>query len=118
MFKYVKFGVKTGIAGAAIYYTVQEGLWDDAERSEQLYKKICSTALPYIKEVPVEVPDLPKIDDMCHGAQSYWNKGIKISFSFLGDLPQHVTTWTKTGILKVSEQLQQLSSGAEEPKKN
>ncbi|KAJ8866296.1 hypothetical protein PR048_032139 [Dryococelus australis] len=50
-----RFGVKVGIASAAIYYTAREGLWDDAGRSEQLYKKIYTNVLPYMEEVPVPI---------------------------------------------------------------
>ncbi|PSN57419.1 hypothetical protein C0J52_07326 [Blattella germanica] len=34
----------------------------------------------YIKEVPVEVPELSKIPDLCYTTKNYWNKGVMTSF--------------------------------------
>ncbi|CAG2061537.1 unnamed protein product [Timema podura] len=111
------FGAKAGLAGAAIYYTVKEGLWGDSERTEQLYKKLYSLSVPYIKEVPIEVPQIPKIGEISYEAQHYWNKGVKASFAFIRDLPVHVTNLTKTGAAKLSEQFQQLNSGKDTEEK-
>jgi len=50
-----RFGVKAGIVGGVVYYTVEEGVWRDSKQTTELYSKIYKNVAPYIKEVPVEV---------------------------------------------------------------
>jgi len=50
-----RLGVRGGLAGGAVYYTVQEGLWGDANSSIAFYNKTCDKAKTVVKDVPIEV---------------------------------------------------------------
>lgn len=50
-----RFGVKVGVAGGVVYYTIDEGVWRDSTHTTELYSKIYRSLAPYIKEVPAEV---------------------------------------------------------------
>ncbi|XP_069674933.1 MICOS complex subunit MIC13 homolog QIL1-like [Periplaneta americana] len=106
-FKLLKFGIKAGMVGGVVYYTVDEGVWKDSEHTTQLYSKIYKTVAPYVKEVPVEVPELPKMDEISFMAKNYWNKGVVASFIFLSDLPNKTTEWSKQGYDYIVKQLEQ-----------
>ncbi|PSN37660.1 hypothetical protein C0J52_05629, partial [Blattella germanica] len=60
---------------------------------------------PYIKEVPVEVPELSKIPDLCYTTKNYWNKGVMTSFEFVSNLLNKTVQWSKQGYEYVSKQL-------------
>ena len=71
-------GTEVGLAGGVVYYPVEEGVRKDSEHSTEMYSKTYKD--PYIKEVPVEVPELSKIPDLCYTTKNYWNKGVMTSF--------------------------------------
>ncbi|PSN45539.1 MICOS complex subunit MIC13 QIL1 [Blattella germanica] len=53
-------GTKVGLVGGVVYYTVEEGVRKDSEHSTEIYSKAYKAIAPYVKEVQVEVPELPK----------------------------------------------------------
>ncbi|PSN49517.1 hypothetical protein C0J52_18944 [Blattella germanica] len=70
---------EVGLAGGVVYYPVEEGVRKDSEHGTEMYSKTykaCYYQASYIKEVPVEVPDLSKIPDLCYTTSSYWNKAV------------------------------------------
>ncbi|PSN44999.1 MICOS complex subunit MIC13 QIL1 [Blattella germanica] len=74
-------GTKVGLSGGVVYYPVEEGVRKDSEHSAEIYSKTAKA--PYIKEVPVEVPELSKIPDLCYTTKNYCNKGVMTSFEFV-----------------------------------
>ena len=53
-----------------------------------------------------QVPELPKVDEVCFTAKNYWNKGVIASFIFLSNLPNKVTEWSKQGYEYVIRQME------------
>lgn len=105
-FRLLRFGVKAGIVGGVVYCTIEEGVWRDSKQTTELYSKIYKNIAPYVKEVPVEVPELPKVDELCFTAKNYWNKGVIASFIFLSNLPNKTTEWSRQGYEYVVRQME------------
>ncbi|XP_049842393.1 MICOS complex subunit MIC13 homolog QIL1 [Schistocerca gregaria] len=103
----IKFGLKAGVAGGAVYYTVEQGVWNDSNRTTELHRRIQENMRPLIQQIPIDmkIPDLPKSGELSHDAQHLWNSGVKATFSFLGDLPSLLTGWSIQGYQVLREQL-------------
>jgi hypothetical protein len=54
-----------------------------------------------------QVPQLPKVDELCFTAKNYWNKGVIASFIFLSNLPNKSIEWSKQGYEYVVRQMDQ-----------
>ncbi|XP_041971285.1 MICOS complex subunit MIC13 homolog QIL1 [Aricia agestis] len=91
----LKFGVKSAILGTAVYYTVEKGVWKDSSTSSELYNELEKGVSPYVgelkKQVPYELPPLPSNDKVSYLCKHYWNTGVKATFRFLINLPDHAT---------------------------
>jgi hypothetical protein len=55
----------------------------------------------------LQVPELPKVEELCFTAKNYWNKGVSASFIFLGNLPNKMTEGSRQGDEYVVEQMEQ-----------
>ena len=55
----------------------------------------------------LQVPELPKVEELCFTAKNYWNKGVIASFIFLGNLPNKMTEWSRQGYEYVVKQMEQ-----------
>jgi hypothetical protein len=53
-----------------------------------------------------QVPELPKVDELCFTAKNYWNKGVIASFIFMSNVPNKVTEWSKDGYEYVVRQME------------
>ncbi|KRT83760.1 hypothetical protein AMK59_4415 [Oryctes borbonicus] len=97
-----KFAVKVGIAGGAVYYLADQGVWKDSKETTKLYEKINETLKPYMQEaraqIPIEIPELPSTNRVSYLTKQYWNQGVTATFRFLGDFPTYVSDWTSKGI--------------------
>lgn len=51
-----RFGVKVAIAGSAVYYLAEQGVWKNSDEAHKVYGKINSAVCPYIKQVTSQVP--------------------------------------------------------------
>jgi hypothetical protein len=51
-------GVRGGLAGGAVYLSVEEGLWGDAPASIACYEKACDKSRALLKDVPIEVTEI------------------------------------------------------------
>ncbi|KAF7269186.1 hypothetical protein GWI33_017762 [Rhynchophorus ferrugineus] len=64
----IKFAIKAAIAGTAVYYVNEQGIWNKSEESIQSYKRLRTAVDPYIQEVtkqiPVELPEIPQTDNV------------------------------------------------------
>ncbi|KAK3931152.1 MICOS complex subunit MIC13-like protein QIL1 [Frankliniella fusca] len=109
MFKrLIKVGFKASILTSAVYYTIDQGLWEDTESADKIYSDIYQAAAPYFKEVPVEVPELPSVSGLAALIKFYYNQGIISTGNFLKDLPSNAAS--------VAEELQStLSTMLEAP---
>ncbi|PSN34746.1 hypothetical protein C0J52_21326 [Blattella germanica] len=97
------FGTKVTLAGRVVYYTIEVGVRKDSEHSTEMYSKTYKA--PYIKEVPVEVPALSEIPDLCYTTKNCWNKGIMTSFEFVSNLPNKTVQWSEQGYEYASKEL-------------
>ncbi|VVC97703.1 unnamed protein product [Leptidea sinapis] len=94
----IKFGIKSAVLGSAIYYTVDKGVWKDSATTSELYKELENGASPYVgelrKQIPYEarlLPPLPSNDRISYLFKYYWNSGVKATFKFLVNLPDHTS---------------------------
>ncbi|KAK0083660.1 hypothetical protein PV325_008434 [Microctonus aethiopoides] len=88
----IRFAVKSSLAGGIVYYTIQEGLWSNADDTIKLYGKIYGNVAPYVKEnIPKEIPQLPSVGTMTNCAKGMWNNGVKTSIKFVSELPNHIS---------------------------
>ncbi|CAK1545917.1 unnamed protein product [Leptosia nina] len=91
----LKFGIKSAILGSAVYYTVDKGVWKDSATTSELYKELENGVSPYVgelrKQIPYELPPLPSNDRISYLFKYYWNSGVKTTFRFLVDLPDHTS---------------------------
>ncbi|KAK9739083.1 MICOS complex subunit MIC13, QIL1 [Popillia japonica] len=101
----IRFAVKLGLAGGAVYYVADQGVWKDSTETTKLYEKINEGLKPYLQEakaqIPIEIPELPKSSRISYLTKLYWNQGVLASFRFIGDLPSHAVDWTNKGIAAV-----------------
>ncbi|XP_063982001.1 uncharacterized protein LOC135165025 [Diachasmimorpha longicaudata] len=92
----IRLAVKSSLAGGFIYYTAQEGLWSSAEDTIKFYEKIYNKITPYVKEyvsseITTGIATVPSATTMIGCSRGVWNKGVKISFEFLSELPSHMS---------------------------
>lgn len=52
---FLRFGIKTSILTGAVYYTIDQGLWEDTDKADKVYGELYQAVVPYVKEVSVEV---------------------------------------------------------------
>ncbi|XP_014478133.1 PREDICTED: uncharacterized protein LOC106746264 isoform X3 [Dinoponera quadriceps] len=107
---FVRFAVKSTLAGGIVYYSVQQGLWSKSEDSVQLYGKVYNNVAPYIKDnipkkVVSELPPMLSASELCNSVKSTWNKGVIASMKFLSETPTHVSN----GIESVSKTMGQFA---------
>ncbi|GJQ82566.1 hypothetical protein Trydic_g13021 [Trypoxylus dichotomus] len=97
-----KFAVKVGVAGGAVYYLADQGVWKDSNETTKLYEKINETLKPYIQEaksqIPIDIPELPSTNRVSYLTKQYWNQGVSATFLYVGELPTHICNWTSKGI--------------------
>lgn len=101
----LRLAVKTGLAGGAVYYSREEGIWN--ENTDQVYERYSTALQPHLasvkQQIPVEVPALPTTGELCFLTKHYWNEGVKGSIYFVHRLPCYLGQWTK----KASDALKQ-----------
>ncbi|XP_055530309.1 MICOS complex subunit MIC13 homolog QIL1 [Wyeomyia smithii] len=92
-----KFAIKTGLAGGAVYYSRQEGIWN--ENTDQVYERYSNALQPHMASVkqrlPFEVPALPKSGELCFLTTHYYNQGVKNTIYFIHRIPCYLGQWTK-----------------------
>ncbi|XP_047022091.1 MICOS complex subunit MIC13 homolog QIL1 [Helicoverpa zea] len=91
----LRFGIKSAVLGSAVYYTIDKGVWRDSATTSALYEELEKGVSPYVgelkKQIPYELPPLPSNDRVSYLFKYYWNSGVKATFSFLVDLPEHTS---------------------------
>ncbi|KAI4460111.1 micos complex subunit mic13 [Holotrichia oblita] len=98
----IRLAVKLGLAGGAVYYVADQGVWKDSTETTKLYGKINEGLKPYLQEakaqIPIEIPELPKTSKISYLTKQYWNQGVSATFRFIGNLPSHIVDWSSKGI--------------------
>lgn len=93
--------IKSALVYGAVRYTVDKGVWADSQATEKLYNELCSVACPQVKklqkQLPFEVPLMPKTGELCFIAKYYYNQGVKASFNFIHMAPCYMGQWAKKG---------------------
>lgn len=93
MFKrLMKFGVKSSILTGAVYYTIDQGLWEGTDKADEVYATLYQAVTPYIKEVPLEAPELPSLSNFGASTKLYYNQGVIATGNFLKDLPSKTSS--------------------------
>lgn len=93
--------IKSALVYGAVRYTVDKGVWADSQQTEKLYDELCSAACPTVqsmkKQLPFEVPLLPKTGELCFITKYYYNQGVKGTFNFIHMMPCYLGQWAKKG---------------------
>lgn len=93
--------IKSALVYAAVRYTAEKGVWADSQTTEKLYGEICSATCPTVqsmkKQLPFEVPLLPKSGELCFITKYYYNQAVKASFTFVHMFPCYLGQWAKKG---------------------
>ncbi|EDS44109.1 conserved hypothetical protein [Culex quinquefasciatus] len=93
----LRLTVKTGLAGGAVYYSREEGIWN--ENTDQVYERYATALQPHLvsvkQQIPVEVPALPSSGEVCFLTKHYYNEGVKSSIRFVHMMPCYLGQWTK-----------------------
>lgn len=101
MFLYYRLAIKSALVYGAFRYSVDKGVWADSHATEKLYNEMCSAACPHVqkmkKQLPFEVPLMPKTGELCFIAKYYYNEGVKASFNFVHMAPCYMGQWAKKG---------------------
>uniref|UniRef100_A0A1B6CSR8 MICOS complex subunit MIC13 n=1 Tax=Clastoptera arizonana TaxID=38151 RepID=A0A1B6CSR8_9HEMI len=104
-FKFIWFSTRAAAFGGAVYYTSNAGLWGDSSSTEKLFTEMYQFVAPYAKEVPIEVPEIPKISNVSRIGKQYWNKGVIVTTDFLMELPSNTVTWANSASQYVLDQM-------------
>ncbi|XP_055627677.1 MICOS complex subunit MIC13 homolog QIL1-like [Toxorhynchites rutilus septentrionalis] len=93
----LRFAIKAGLAGGAVYYSRQEGIWK--ENTDEVYERYCKALQPHLTSVrqylPVEVPALPSSGEVNFLTKHYYNEGVKNTIYFIHRIPCYMGQWTK-----------------------
>ncbi|TDG47465.1 hypothetical protein AWZ03_006057 [Drosophila navojoa] len=83
--------IRGGLVAGAVYYTRRAGVWGNTEQTDKLYNDVKDQLRPYVqkakKQLPFELPQLPRVGEMRFLAKHYYNEGVKSSFRFVHMLP-------------------------------
>ncbi|XP_043649252.1 MICOS complex subunit MIC13 homolog QIL1 [Drosophila teissieri] len=98
--------VRGGLVAGTVYYTQKVGIWGDSAQSDKLYNDIKSELRPHVqkleKQLPFDVPQLPRTGEMRFLAKHYYNEGVKNTFRFIHMLP----CYAGRGLKKVKDTFQ------------
>ncbi|XP_066149831.1 MICOS complex subunit MIC13 homolog QIL1-like [Euwallacea fornicatus] len=87
----ITFAIKAGLAGTAVYYVRNQGIWNTSEEAIEASKRVKTAVDPYLndllRQIPFELPNVPESENMCQLTKEYWNVGVKTTFRFLVQLP-------------------------------
>jgi len=88
----VKVGAKFAIAGGAIYYSVQQGVWGTIDEGTNAMIKMTSVIDPSIMQKSKEMPSSEVLNT---SLTSYWNTGVKTIFTSGSQLPETLPELSK-----------------------
>ncbi|XP_065334169.1 MICOS complex subunit MIC13 homolog QIL1-like [Cloeon dipterum] len=93
------WSVRGGLAGGAVYYSTQEGLWGDAKSTISMYERTCDKTKSLVKDVPIEFPtiDVPRPTEIGAFCRVNWNKAVYAAFDGLSAAPKKIRQWTSCG---------------------
>uniref|UniRef100_A0A182JEA2 MICOS complex subunit MIC13 n=1 Tax=Anopheles atroparvus TaxID=41427 RepID=A0A182JEA2_ANOAO len=103
----LRLAIKTSIAGGAVYYSKEEGIWN--EDTEKVYERYATALHPHVQsvkqQIPLDIPALPSSGEMCFVAKHYYNEGVKNTIHFIHRLPCYLGQWAKKGSDAVKQAL-------------
>lgn len=95
----------------AVRYTADKGVWADSKTTEKLYNEICAATCPHVqsmkKQLPFEVPLLPKTGELCFIVKYYYNESVKGTFNFIHMMPCYLGQWAKKGKEAISQAMEE-----------
>ncbi|XP_053682961.1 MICOS complex subunit MIC13 homolog QIL1 [Sabethes cyaneus] len=112
-----RFAIKASLAGGAVYYSRQEGIWK--ENTDEVYERYSKALQPHLasvkQQLPFEVPALPKSGELCFLTSHYYNQGVKNTIYFIHRIPCYLGQWTKKATDAVKKAMDASSVPAAEP---
>uniref|UniRef100_A0A182KAE9 MICOS complex subunit MIC13 n=1 Tax=Anopheles christyi TaxID=43041 RepID=A0A182KAE9_9DIPT len=112
-----RFAVKVGLAGSAVYYSKQEGIWE--EDTEKVYERYATAMKPHIEslkqQIPLDIPALPSSGELCFVTKHYYNEGVKNTIHFIHRLPCYAGQWAKKGSDAIKQALDGQPAQKSEP---
>jgi len=100
----VKIAAKFGIAGGAIYYSVQQGVWGTVDEGTNAMIKMTAALDPAIIQKSKEMPSSEVLNTSLAG---YWNTGVKTIFEQGAQIPELTQNYTEKASDAVSNLLKQ-----------
>uniref|UniRef100_A0A8D0GR76 MICOS complex subunit MIC13 n=1 Tax=Sphenodon punctatus TaxID=8508 RepID=A0A8D0GR76_SPHPU len=98
IFPVVKFLVKGGLAGGAVYVAYDRGLLGSNEQGAEALRKACEVLPPAIEEwtnyAGWQLPHTPKFD---FSFSNFWNTGVKTTMSALSVAPTKACEYSQDG---------------------
>jgi len=104
----VKIAAKFGIAGGAIYYSVQQGVWGTVDEGTNAMIKMTAALDPAIIQKSKEVEStMPSSEVLNTSLAGYWNTGVKTIFEQGAQIPELTQNYTEKASDAVSNLLKQ-----------
>ncbi|KAJ6655381.1 hypothetical protein lerEdw1_005439 [Lerista edwardsae] len=98
IFPFVKFLIKGGMAGGAVYVVYSHGLLSDGDQGAQALRKAQDAIPPAVKEWTEyfgwQLPAVPKTE---FSIRNFWNSGVRTTISTLSVAPTRACEYTQQG---------------------
>ncbi|CAG5134378.1 unnamed protein product [Candidula unifasciata] len=82
---FAKYAATISLAGGAIYWSVQQGIWGSTKEGSEAGKKLTKTIAPATSEY---VEKIPSVKDVKTFVRTNWNTGVKTLFTAASQLPE------------------------------
>lgn len=91
---------KVAIAGGAVYYTVQQGVWSTTSEGSQALDNVRRTILP--ATASEYVGKIPSLQGIYTSTLGMWNQGVESIFSFVANSPQNIKHYSKKAMAEAA----------------
>jgi len=87
---------KVAIAGGAVYYTVQQGVWSNTTEGSAALENVRKTILP--ATATEYIAKIPSLRGIYTSTLGMWNTGVETIFSFVANTPQNIKYYSKKAV--------------------
>jgi len=91
-----------GVAAAAVYITLDQGIWSSASRGTEALKNLRSQVFPATNEYLNKVPTAKCLNS---AAVNSWNSGVQKTFGAFAAAPDVACTYSRKAIDRVKESM-------------
>ncbi|BFZ14121.1 hypothetical protein BsWGS_17160 [Bradybaena similaris] len=95
-----KYAAAISLAGGAIYWSVQQGIWGTTKEGSDAGKKLTKTIAPATSEY---VQKIPSVKDVNTFVRTNWNTGVKSLFTAASQLPEVAGEYTEKAKTAISD---------------